>query len=119
MIDTGGKQLFNAAKSIKRTRSQKKSFYIIACHGLFNSPAKERMEEVIKNGIVESVIVTNTIDIPQEKRFDKLKIISIAELLANMIKSSVDCHSLSDVYNDYHEFISKRVAKYVESRNKK
>jgi ribose-phosphate pyrophosphokinase len=116
MIDTGG-TIVNAAKALKEHGAKK--VYIIACHGLFNSPAKERMEEVIKNGIVESVIVTNTIDIPQEKRFDKLKIISIAELLANMIKSSVDCHSLSDVYNDYHEFISKRVAKYVESRNKK
>ena len=30
-------------------------------------------------------IVTNTIDIPKEKRFDKLKIISLARLLADAI----------------------------------
>ncbi|KAJ3617144.1 hypothetical protein Zmor_008873 [Zophobas morio] len=112
MIDTGG-TIINAAKALKEHGA--KTVYLIACHGLFNGPAKQRMEEAIAEGYVEEIIVTNTINIPEEKRFNKLKIISIAELLANMIKSSVDCHSLSDVYNDYHEFIQKRVTKYIES----
>jgi len=116
MIDTGG-TIISAAKALKEHGA--KSVYIIACHGLFNGKAVERMQEAAKAGYVEKVIVTNTIDIPQEKRFKELKIISIAELLANMIKSSVDSHSLSDVYNDYHEFIQKRVIKYVASREEK
>ncbi|ATG97719.1 ribose-phosphate diphosphokinase [Mesoplasma lactucae] len=113
MIDTGG-TIINAAKALKDNGA--KDVYIFACHGLFNGPAKQRMEDAIKSGVVKEIVVTNTIDIPQEKRFDGLKIISVANLIAPMIKASVHDESLSDVYDDAKDRIHEKVTEYIKKQ---
>ncbi|PPE06603.1 ribose-phosphate diphosphokinase [Mesoplasma corruscae] len=105
MIDTGG-TIINAARALKDQGA--KEVYIFASHGLFNGPAKERMDAAICEGIVKQVVVTNTIQIAEEKRFNGLKIISVAPLLAEMIKASVDQESLTEVYNRKKEEIYKK-----------
>ncbi|ATZ17685.1 ribose-phosphate diphosphokinase [Mesoplasma melaleucae] len=105
MIDTGG-TIINAAKALKDQGA--KDVHIFACHGLFNGPAKERMEFAINESIVEEVVVTNTIQISEEKKFKGLKIISVAPLLAEMIDSSISHESLSEVYNNKKQLIWDR-----------
>ncbi|WP_034942594.1 ribose-phosphate diphosphokinase [Williamsoniiplasma somnilux] len=111
MIDSGG-TIINAAKALKENGAT--DVYIFACHGLFNGPAKQRMEEAIKNNWVKQVVVTNTIEIPESKKFEGLKIISIAHLLADMIDASVHNCSLTDVYNDFKVNILNQVEKFLK-----
>ncbi|PPE05977.1 ribose-phosphate diphosphokinase [Williamsoniiplasma lucivorax] len=111
MIDTGG-TIINAAKALKEAGA--KDVYIFACHGLFNGEAVKRMNDAVKEGIVKRVVVTNTIQIPEAKKFDGLKIISIAHLLANMIEASVQNHSLTDVYHTARCKLAKHIDKYIK-----
>src|SRR6266540_324924 len=70
MIDTGG-TMAEAAHALKRLGAQ--DIYLCATHALLSGPAVERLME---EPIVE-VAVTNTILLPPEKQFPKLKVLSI------------------------------------------
>ncbi|AGM24707.1 ribose-phosphate diphosphokinase [Spiroplasma chrysopicola] len=106
MIDTAG-TICNAARALKESGA--KEVYLLACHGVFSPPACERLSALIQEGIVKKVIVTNTIDIVPERRFVGLEVISIAELIGNMIAAVVNKNSLSDVYSQYNEKIKELI----------
>lgn len=95
MIDTGG-TIAGAAIILKEKKA--KSVYIMATHAVFSSPAVERLKKLINDKIVSEVIVTNTIELPEEKKFPQLKIVSIAKFLSVMIAASIKNESLTDVY---------------------
>ena len=59
-----------------------KEIYAGATHGIFAGNAIER----IKNSKITEVVVTNTVPVPNEKRIDKIKVVSIAPLFAEAIK---------------------------------
>ncbi len=59
-----------------------KEIYAGATHGIFAGNAIER----IKNSKITEVVVTNTVPVPDEKRIDKIKVVSIAPLFAEAIK---------------------------------
>ncbi|AGR41672.1 ribose-phosphate diphosphokinase [Spiroplasma taiwanense] len=111
MIDTGG-TIIKGAEALKEQGADK--IYIIACHGLFNGDAKQKMENAMKDGIIKQVVITDTINIEEEKKFKGLKIISVDQLLANMILSSYKKDSLTSVYDDLKEGIEKRIQKYLK-----
>ncbi|WP_338985054.1 ribose-phosphate pyrophosphokinase [Spiroplasma endosymbiont of Diplazon laetatorius] len=115
MIDTGG-TIIKGAQALKEQGA--KEIYIIACHGLFNGEAVSKMESVINDGTVKQVVVTDTIQIPEERKFKNLKIISVAKLLARMIQSSYEESSLTGVYNDEQNDIVKRVEEYTKGFKK-
>lgn len=115
MIDTGG-TIIKGAQALKEQGA--KEIYIIACHGLFNGEAVSKMESVINDGTVKQVVVTDTIQIPEERKFKNLKIISVAKLLARMIQSSYEESSLTVVYNDEQNDIVKRVEEYTKGFKK-
>ncbi|AKX34704.1 ribose-phosphate pyrophosphokinase [Spiroplasma litorale] len=111
MIDTGG-TIINAAKALKTEGA--KEIYLIACHGLFNGNAVENLKQAIKEKIIKQVVVTNTIDLPESKKFDGLKIISVAKLMSAMIKSSYEKNPLTKVYEEEQARIAEKVKSYVE-----
>ncbi|AGR42543.1 ribose-phosphate diphosphokinase [Spiroplasma diminutum] len=115
MIDTGG-TIIKGAQALKEQGA--KDIYIIACHGLFNGEAVSKMEAVINDKTVKQVVVTDTIEIPEERKFKGLKIISVAKLLARMIQNSYEKSSLTGVYNDEQNEIVKRVEQYLKEFNK-
>jgi ribose-phosphate pyrophosphokinase len=82
VISTGGTTV-NAAVSLKEAGATR----VIATttHGVF---AGEAVSKLMASPI-EVVMATNTINIPKEKQFDKLKIISVAPLLADAIATLV------------------------------
>ena len=47
---------------------------------------------------MEEVIVTNTIDVSEEKRFEKLKVLSVAGLLAKAIDCVHSNESVSQLF---------------------
>ncbi len=81
MVDTAGS--VTAAVEALRKMGAKKDIYLVATHAVFSDPAAERLT---KAGFKE-VVVSNSIPIPKEKHFKGLKILSVAPLLAKIIKN--------------------------------
>jgi ribose-phosphate pyrophosphokinase len=59
-----------------------------------SGPAVERLAA----SAVREVVVTNTLPIPDEKRFDSLHVLSIAPLLAEAIDAVVEDRSVSELF---------------------
>jgi len=71
-----------------------KEVYAGATHGVLVGPAIER----IQNSPLKEVILTNTIPIEEEKRIDKIKVLSIAPLFAEAIKRINESLPLGDLF---------------------
>ncbi len=80
MIDTAG-TITETIFALKEAGA--KDIYVAATHAIFSPPAVERLSKAP----VKEVVVTNTIPIPDENMFPKLRILSVAELLGEAIKS--------------------------------
>jgi ribose-phosphate pyrophosphokinase len=91
MIDTAGTVVSAANLLIDRGAVE---VYIAATHGLLSGPAVDRL----KNGPVREVVVTNTVPISDEKRFDNLRVLSIAPLLAEAIDAVFEDGSVSELF---------------------
>lgn len=78
MIDTAG-TLCNAAEAIKERGA--KSVSACATHAVLSGPAIER----IQNSVLEEVVLLDTILLPEEKRIEKIKVLSVAPVLAEAI----------------------------------
>ncbi|AHI53394.1 ribose-phosphate diphosphokinase [Spiroplasma culicicola] len=115
MIDTGG-TIINGARALKEAGAE--DIYLFACHGLFNGDATSKMQDAINEGIVKEVIVTDTIDIPEERKFEGLKIVTVSNLLSNMILSSYEKSSLTNVYHDFKDSLTKTVEEYLKEFKK-
>jgi ribose-phosphate pyrophosphokinase len=91
MIDTAGTVVSAANLLIDRGAV---AVYIAATHGLLSGPAVDRL----KNGPIREVVVTNTVPIPDDKRFDTLRVLSIAPLLAEAIDAVFEDGSVSELF---------------------
>lgn len=91
MIDTAGTVVSAANLLIDRGASE---VYIAATHGLLSGPAVDRL----KNAPIREVVVTNTVPIPSEKRFDGLRVLSIAPLVAEAIDAVFEDRSVSELF---------------------
>ena len=80
MIDTAG--TITAGVDILKQKGAK-DVYIACTHGVLSGPAIERLSTCA----AKEVVITNTIEIPQEKKFDKLVSVSVAGLLAHTIEN--------------------------------
>jgi ribose-phosphate pyrophosphokinase len=92
MIDTAG--TLESVVYALRDRGAK-AIYAAATHALLSGPAVERLQ----NAPVQEVVVTNTLHVPESKRFPKLKILSIAELLARAIIYTHSNESVSQLFD--------------------
>ncbi len=78
-ISTGG----TLATSIRTlTKAGVGSIYVGATHAVLCGPAVKRLD----TPEVAEVVVTNTVDISKEKRINKLKVLSVAPLMAEAIR---------------------------------
>ena len=92
MIDTAG-TLCNAAEALKKFGA--KNIYACCTHPVLTGPAIER----IQNSELTEVIVLDTIPLPEEKRIEKIKILSTAPLFASAIEKIFDCESVSVLFS--------------------
>ena len=89
IIDTAG-TMCNAAKLLKDNGAQR--IIIAATHGLFTSPALDR----ITDSPIDRVFVTDTVYLSDEvRRSEKVKVVTIAPLLADALKRIHTGDSLS------------------------
>ncbi|QSF13480.1 ribose-phosphate pyrophosphokinase [Mycoplasma sp. Mirounga ES2805-ORL] len=94
IIDTGG-TIIKAAKSLKQHGAKK--IVLAATHGIF-SKGFEIFEECDE---IDSVIITDSIDnYDLAKKFKKLKIVSLDNILSEVIKCQINGRSVSDLYED-------------------
>ena len=61
---------------------------------MFSPPAIERLS----SGVLEEVIVTNTIPVPEENRFKQLTVLSVANLLGETIWRIHEDSSVSSMF---------------------
>jgi ribose-phosphate pyrophosphokinase len=92
MIDTGG-TMAEAIHALKRLGAR--DVYVCATHALLSGPAVERLS----SAPVREIAVTNSIAIPESKRFDKLRVLSIAGLLAKAIGYTHSDQSVSSLFD--------------------
>jgi len=92
MIDTGG-TMAEAVHALKRLGAN--DIYICATHALLSGPAVERLA----SAPVTEVAVTNTINLPSERHFPALKVLSIAGLLAKAIGYTHSDQSVSALFD--------------------
>jgi ribose-phosphate pyrophosphokinase len=91
MVDTAG-TLSNAVHALKERGA--KAVYAAATHPLLSGEAVSRL----KDSPLEEMVVTNTIHVPEHKRFDRLKILSVADLLAKAIDHVHSNESVSQLF---------------------
>ena len=91
MVDTGG-TLVNAVTALLERGA--KSVFAAASHALLSGPAAERLAAAP----LEELVVTNTIHVPEERRFEKLRILSVAGLLADAIRYIHSNESVSALF---------------------
>ena len=91
MIDTAG-TVSEAARALKARGAG--DIYVCATHALLSGPAVER----IMNAPITEVAVTDTIAIPPERMFDKLRVLSVGELLAKAIRFTHSDQSVSSLF---------------------
>jgi ribose-phosphate pyrophosphokinase len=91
MVDTAG-TLTNAVYALKDRGAS--SVYAAATHALLSGEAVSRL----RDAPLEEMVVTNTIDVPEHKRFDKLRVLSVADLLAKAIDHVHSNESVSQLF---------------------
>ena len=91
MVDTGG-TIANAVYALKERGAKK--VYAVATHALLSGNAAERLSQAP----LEEFVVTNTIHIPEERRFPQLTVLSVAELLADAIRFIHSNESVSALF---------------------
>jgi len=67
---------------------------IATTHGVMSGPAVERLSECRAS----EVVVTNTLPIPDDKRFDGLTVLSIAPILAEALDAVFEDTSVSEIF---------------------
>ena len=92
MIDTGG-TITKAADLLFENGAQ--DVVVTATHGVLSGPAIDRL----KNSRISEVVVTNTLPIEDERRFDKLTVLSIAPLVARAISEVFEDGSVTSLFD--------------------
>ena len=76
-----------------------KSVTVVATHGVLSGPAVDRL----KNCGASEIVLTDTVPIPEEKRWDGLTVLSIAPLLASAIRAVFEDGSVAELFDTYPE----------------
>jgi len=91
MIDTGS-TITKAAEALFAQGAAQ--VIVTATHGVLSGAAVDQL----KNSRIGEVIVTSTLPIPPEKRFDKLTVLSIAPLIARAIQEVFSDGSVTSLF---------------------
>jgi ribose-phosphate pyrophosphokinase len=92
MIDTAG-TVSEASRALKALGAR--DIYVCATHALLSGPAIERL----KAAPIAEVAVTDTIALTPDRRFDRLKVLSVGELLSKAIRYTHSEQSVSSLFD--------------------
>ena len=91
MIDTAG-TICAAAEALYENGAAE--VIIVSTHAVFSGPAIDRL----KNSRVSQVIVTDTLPLADERRFDKLTVLSVAPIVARAISEVFEDSSVTSMF---------------------
>ena len=91
MIDTG-RTIAQAAEALRAAGAI--GVVVAATHAVFSHPAIE----MLQNSAISAVVVTDTLPVPEEKRFPTLTVLPIAPLLARAIHEVFDEGSVTSLF---------------------
>jgi len=91
MIDTGG-TICEAIDMLFKFNASK--VYVGATHPIFSGQAIE----VMQNSRAAEIVVADTLPIRKAFDSDRIKVVSLASLLAKTIKKVYDCKSVSELF---------------------
>jgi ribose-phosphate pyrophosphokinase len=91
LIDTG-RTIVKAAEALKAAGAI--GVVVAATHAVFSDPATE----LLQSEFIDQVVVTDTLPVPPEKRFDTLTVLPIAPLLARAIHEVFDDGSVTSMF---------------------
>ncbi len=92
MISTAG-SIVGAAELVHKAGA--KEIHLAATHGILCGNAIERL----RTAPVNSVVITNTIPLPEEKHLPNIKVLSVARLLGEAIRRIHHNKSISQMFN--------------------
>ena len=92
MIDTGG-TIVKAAEALKKNGA--KGVIVAATHAIFSGPAVERLQ----SECIDEVVVTDTLPVPDEERWDRLTVLPIAPLIGRAIRAIFDDGSVTSMFD--------------------
>jgi ribose-phosphate pyrophosphokinase len=92
LIDTG-RTIVKAAEALKENGAT--GVVVAATHAVFSNPAVQ----ILQHASIDSVVVTDTLPVPQEKRWDRLTVLPIAPLLARAIHEVFEDGSVTSMFD--------------------
>ena len=92
MIDTG-RTIAKGAEALKDNGAT--SVVVAATHAVFSDPATE----VLQSDWIDQVVVTDTLPLAQDKRWDRLTVLPIAPLLARAIREVFEDGSVTSMFD--------------------
>jgi ribose-phosphate pyrophosphokinase len=92
MVDTAGSVC--SAKQALIDKGSLEDVYLVSTHPVFSGPAIERL----KNAQFKEIIVTNTLPLLESQFIENLTQVSVAPLLAEVIKNTIENKPISNLY---------------------
>jgi ribose-phosphate pyrophosphokinase len=92
MIDTAG-TITKAAEALFENGAS--DVVVAATHAVLSGPAVDRL----KNSPISEVVVTDTLPVPDDRRFDKLTVLTIAPTLARAISEVFEDGSVTSMFD--------------------
>ncbi len=96
MIDTAG-TIVQGAEVLMDSGAERVT--AAATHGIFSGPAIDRL----KNAPIGEVVVTNTLPLAEDQRIDKIRVLSVAGIVADAIRAVFEDASVSEIFNDQNQ----------------
>jgi len=96
-VNTGG-TMVNAVNIVREHGAR--DVYLCFAHALLMPPAVERLQ----NLQIKEIVTTNSVPIPPEKQLDNLVVLSVANLLGEVIQRVHEGSSVGEMFRDYRRF---------------
>ncbi|HEX7277356.1 MAG TPA: ribose-phosphate diphosphokinase, partial [Acidimicrobiales bacterium] len=91
MIDTGG-TICKAADALFEAGAA--DVVVTATHGVLSDPALDRL----KNSQLTKVVITDTLPLDDDRRIDKIEVLSVAGIIADALDAVFEDLSVSEIF---------------------
>ena len=91
MIDTAGTICAAADQLVAHGASE---VYAMATHGVLSDPALDRL----KNSVITKVVLTDTLPLADDRRIDKIEVLSVANIIADALRAVFEDRSVSEIF---------------------
>ncbi|HEV3402555.1 MAG TPA: ribose-phosphate diphosphokinase [Acidimicrobiales bacterium] len=91
MIDTAGTMCAAAEQLMEHGAVE---VHAMATHGVLSDPAIDRL----KNSVISKVVITDTLPLEDDRRIDKIEVLSVAEIIADALDAVFEDTSVSEIF---------------------